>query len=284
MMVSAICRLCAVFSEVLKMRNIHRAIIPMLVIAAFLLISCSRDLPPQPVKATLRRPDEAFLKYGEDHTSYVELNKINSSVWTHTSYRDSKGSLEPSNGLVVLTDEGLVLIDTPWTDNQMESLDKLCKESFNVGFKEAIITHAHEDRMGGGNYLKKHNIRINSLKRVSDNAARLGFVEPDNILEGDHTVVSVDDTDFELFFPGEGHTVDNTVVWIERYNLLFAGCMVIEQGVTSLGNIGEANLDEWPNALNTILERYEDIAVVVPGHGQWGDKSLVEYTLGLFEE
>jgi metallo-beta-lactamase class B len=96
--------------------------------------------------------------------------------------------------------------------------------------------------------------------------------------------VTIDDTDFEIFFPGEGHTDDNTVVWIKRYELLFAGCIVKEQGVTSLGNIGDANLKEWPNALNKLLERYEDIAIVVPGHGQWGDKTLIEYTLGLFEE
>ena len=266
------------------MNRNHRAIILVLAIAAFLLISCSQDLPPQPVKPTLTRPDEAFLKYGEDHTSIVEMNKINNSVWTHTTYRDYRGSLEPSNGLVVLTDEGLVLIDTPWTDKQMESLDKLCKESFNIGFTEAIVTHAHEDRMGGGNYLKENNIKITSLKRVSDKATKLGFVVPDNILEGDEAVVTIDDTDFEIFFPGEGHTDDNTVVWIKRYELLFAGCIVKGQGVTSLENIGDANLKEWPNALNKLLGRYEDIAIVVPGHGQWGDKTLIEYTLGLFEE
>lgn len=260
-----------------------------LALAAFFIISCtgekSQPSTPKPTeKIDLKIPDEAFLKIGEDASNIVEMSKINQSVWIHTTYSNYNGSLVPSNGLVVLTDNGLVLVDTPWTDKQMESLDKLCRESFNIGIGKAIVTHAHADRIGGAGYLRKAGVSVTSLKRVADKAAELGFVVPDDVIEGDEALVEVDDTQFEIYFPGEGHTSDNTVVWIKKYDLLFAGCIVKEQGVTSLGNISEANLDEWPKSLNKLVERYESVAIVVPGHGQWGDKSLIDYTLGLFEE
>jgi metallo-beta-lactamase class B len=232
----------------------------------------------------INRPDESFLKYGNDYADIVELSKINNSVWVHTSYYDYNGSLTPSNGLVVVTEEGLVLVDTPWTDTQMESLDKLAHEYFNCGFVNAVITHAHIDRIGGAGYLRKSGIPATCLERVATRAKELGFTVPDDVIRADEHRFEVDGTEFEIYYPGEGHTIDNTVVWIDRYNLLFAGCMTKEHGAMSLGNTGEANIEAWPVSLGNLLDRYENIEIVVPGHGQWGDKSLIDYTLGLFGE
>lgn len=235
-------------------------------------------------KIEIKRPDESFLKYGEDISNIVEMNKINNSVWVHTSYYDYNGSLSPSNGLVVVTNEGIVLVDTPWTDKQMESLDKLVQENFNCGIKDAVITHAHTDRIGGAAYLLGKNIKITCLNRVAKRAKELGFTVPDDVIDADEYQFTVGDIDFELYYPGGGHTIDNTVLWIKKYNLLFAGCIVKEHGAISLGNTSEADVVAWPDSLNNILTRYENIEVVVPGHGQWGDKSLIDYTLGLFTD
>lgn len=237
-----------------------------------------------PKQEPLKKPDESFLKYGDTNETIVELTKINNSVWVHTSYTEENGSLIPSNGLVVLTDKNLVLIDTPWTELQMESLDKLAHEAFNGTFKSAIISHAHVDRIGGASYLRKKKIPITSLDNVAKKAEEKGFVVPDQISKGDNVTLKIDNTDFEIFYPGEGHTTDNTVVWIEKYNLLFAGCLVKQYGADSLGDITEANLEKWPETIKALQEKYPDTEVVVPGHGQWGDTTLMDYTLELLEE
>ncbi|MCX7773587.1 MAG: subclass B1 metallo-beta-lactamase [Clostridia bacterium] len=247
------------------------------------LAGCQAQAQPKKDEK-LKRPNESFLKYGDTNDTIVELNKINNSVWVHTTYYDLNGSLTPSNGLVVLTDTGVVLIDTPWTDKQTESLDKLLKESFNAKIKEAIITHAHVDRIGGAGYLEKKKIPVASLEVVAKMAQKKGFTVPDQVSKGDSVVLNIDKTDFELYYPGEGHTADNTVVWIDKYKVLFGGCLIKEHGANNLGSIGEANLDMWPQSIQAVKDKYPQAEIVVPGHGQWGDASLIDYTLELFDE
>lgn len=265
------------------MRAIRVGALLLLMISCMILTGCGKTEEKKEI-IDIKKPDESFLKYGNDSSDIVEMNKINNSVWVHTSYFDYNGSLTPSNGLVVVTSEGLVLIDTPWTDKQMESLDKLVQENFNCGFKDAVITHAHIDRIGGAAYLRGKNIKITSLERVAKRAEELGFTVPDDVINADEYQLTVGDTDFDVYFPGEGHTIDNTVVWIKKYNLLFAGCIAKEHGAISLGDLNEANIKAWPDSLNSILAKYENIEIVVPGHGQWGDKSLIDYTLGLLTD
>ena len=266
------------------MKMILKVGVVMLLLQLCLLIAGCNEKPIKQDIVEIKRPSESFLKYGDDATTIVEMNKINNDVWVHTSYYDYNGSLTPSNGLVIVTDDGLVLVDTPWTDKEMESLDKLIHENFNCGLKEAVITHAHIDRIGGAGYLKAKGIKTTCLERVAVKAEELGFTAPDNVIKSDEYQFEIGDTELEIYFPGEGHTVDNTVVWIKKYNLLFAGCIVKEHGVISLGLIGEANMEEWPNSLNNLLTHFENIEIVVPGHGEWGDESLIDYTLGLFDK
>lgn len=263
--------------------KVIRQLAGVLVIALYLLAAgCTEQALNDPYIG-VKRPDEAFLKYGEEFTDIVELFKINDSVWVHTSYDEISGVLTPHNGLVVVTDQGLVLIDAPWTKKQMDSLEKLALQHFNSGFADAIITDAEPDQMDGIYCLADKGIRVTCLERVAGKADKLGC-EPDTVLEGDEASVTCGDTDFEIYYPGECCSDDCTIVWIGKYNLLFAGDFVKEYGAHSLGQSGKAGSRTWPESLNNILSHYDNIEIVVPGHGQWGDATLIDYTLGLFEE
>lgn len=256
----------------------------LLAITFLMLAAGCGERPEEGQTIELKRPDEAFLKYGEEYTDIVELSRINDSVWVHTSYYEIGDALTSVNGLVVLTDNGLVLINAPWTANQMESLEKLALEQFNSGITEAIVTDADPDHAGGLSCLEEKGIGITCLDRVAKKARELGLFEPKTVLEGDEARVNFGDLDFEIFFPGESCSEDDTIVWIDKYDLLFADNIVKEYGAHSLGVSAQAKRTAWIDSLSRITDRYEDIDIVIPGHGQWGDASLIEYTLELLEE
>jgi metallo-beta-lactamase class B len=44
---------------------------------------------------------------------------------------------------------------------------------------------------------------------------------------------------------------------------------------------GDADIKEWPRSLNNILKKFPQSRIVVPGHGAWGDLSLIHHTLKL---
>ena len=227
--------------------------------------------------------EEQVLKSGSEDSSYVELNKIKDIIWVHTTYADYNGYRTPSNGLVIETSGGLVMIDTPWNNEQTKELIKLTKSKFNKNFTLAIITHAHEDRIGGINMLLENKIDVKSTILTSQLAEQYGYKKPTPSLDSDPNI-KIGDASIEVFYPGEGHSEDNIVVWIPKDKVLFGGCIVKDQNSESLGSTKDANLEQWPISLNRVLEKYHDADAVIPGHGNWGSIELINHTLELLKQ
>ena len=89
------------------------------------------------------------------------LEKIADGVWIHKSYE----IIEPwgpilSQGLVVqpYASADILLIDTAWTNADTENLIALIKSELGAIPATAIITHAHNDKMGGIETLHKYGV------------------------------------------------------------------------------------------------------------------------------
>ncbi|MBM7616241.1 subclass B1 metallo-beta-lactamase [Alkaliphilus hydrothermalis] len=214
----------------------------------------------------------------DDH--YVELTKINDHIWVHTTYENYNGYKAASNGVVAVTSKGLVLIDTPWNNEQTKELIKLTKSIFNKDITIAIITHAHADRIGGIRTLLENNIEVRSTSMTALEAEKNGFEKPEPTLD-EESVITVGDLDMDIFYPGEGHSVDNITVWFPKYKILFGGCLIKSLESENLGSIEDANLQQWPSSVEKVLGKYGDAEVVIPGHGKWGSIQLVRHTLEL---
>jgi glyoxylase-like metal-dependent hydrolase (beta-lactamase superfamily II) len=68
-----------------------------------------------------------------------------------------------------------------------------------------------------------------------------------------------------------GHTQDETIVYLPRQKVLFTGDNVCTLGIP---NLSESSLQGWFEALK-LMERL-DIDVVVPGHGEVGNKDCIK--------
>ena len=120
-------------------------------------------------------------------------------------------------------------------------------------------------------------IKVVSRIETVEEARKNGFSLPEAELE-DQSTIKIGDTEIETFYPGEGHTSDNIVVWLPQSKVLFGGCLVKPMNAKDLGNIKEANVDEWPNSIDRVIKQYPKIEVVIPGHGAYGAVELLEYT------
>lgn len=241
-------------------------------------ITSKEDAIPQKV-----RPDGDFITSGTDDSNYIELSKINEDIWIHTSYQQYEGYRTPSNGLIVITSEGTVLIDTPWSNDQTKELIKLLKEEYKEEIELAIITHAHTDRIGGIDTLLEHKIDVRSTKLTEEEADKNGFQKPSPVLDN-NPLIEVGDTSIEVYYPGEGHTIDNITVWLPEYKVLFGGCLIKSLSSRDLGSIADANVSQWPESVQNVKDKYPDTKVVIPGHGKSGGVELIDHTLNLLNE
>ncbi len=224
-----------------------------------------------------------FYKSGSNDSNYVELKKINDNIFLHITYEQIGGSTYPSNGLIIVTSKQLILVDTPWNNSQTKELFKLSKEVFEKDFHTAIVTHAHDDRIGGIDILLENKIDVWATELTIKEAEKNGFSSPNFIL-GNEEKINIDDFQIETFYPGKGHSPDNIVVYIPKYELLFGGCLIKSLQAKTRGSIKDADLQQWPLSVQKVLEKYCDSKIVIPGHGEHGDIGLLKHTIELLNK
>ena len=86
------------------------------------------------------------------------------------------------------------------------------------------------------------------------------------------------------YYFGAGHTLDNIVTWIPSENILLGGCMVREFNAKGLGNIADADLNEWLKTIDKVMGKFKTAKIVIPGHGQFGGLELLQHTRELLTE
>lgn len=232
------------------------------------------------------RPVLLILFITTAHTlayAQLEVKKLVKNVWVHTSYNTFKGTTYPSNGLIISTSDGVVLIDKAWGDEQTKQLLAWVKDNLKQPVKMCIVTHAHDDRMGGISVLQKQNIAVFSSAQTAQLAAAQNLGKPDSSLQLNQPF-SVGEQKLVAFYPGAGHTVDNLVIYLPQQKVLFGGCLVKDAKAIDLGNTADADLSNWPKAIQQVQQEFPKAKLVVPGHGQWSDQIALTHTLHLLQQ
>jgi metallo-beta-lactamase class B len=172
------------------------------------------------------------------------------------------------------------MIDTPWNDAQTERVFGEVRRSFAVPITQVIVTHAHDDNMGGlgaahrlGAASYASDLTVELAKAAGKAVPQVSFAE--------ELKLTAAGTSVELYYPGPGHALDNIVVYLSEWATLFGGCLIKAADAQSLGNTADADVPRWAGSVEAVAQRYPGAAVVVPGHGSPGGPSLLTHTIGL---
>lgn len=215
------------------------------------------------------------------------VTPIAQRVYVHTTYSMYQGEPVPSNGLIINTVDGVVLIDTGWdtkddTDNTQQLL-RWVADSLHQPVRLCIVTHSHDDKVGGISALRKAGVRVISTPLTAQKTVQAGYESPEGILPND-TTFTIGQVPIQTYFPGAGHTSDNIVVWLPNQQILHGGCFVKSVSAFGLGYIGEANLSEWGNSVRRVMNQFGTAKLVIPGHEEWTDTKSLEHTLQLLSK
>jgi len=210
------------------------------------------------------------------------ITQISENSFEHTSFLQTQdfGNV-PCNGLIVRNSNEVIVFDTPTNDKSSEELIKWINGSLHATINAIIPTHFHDDCLGGLNMFHKHAIPSYSYTKTVELAKENNFVVPKNSFN-DSLILKVGDEKIITTFFGEGHTKDNVVGYFPSENILFGGCLIKELDANK-GYLGDSNAAAWSNTVEKIKTAYPDVKIVVPGHGEYGDKKLLDYTIDLFK-
>jgi glyoxylase-like metal-dependent hydrolase (beta-lactamase superfamily II) len=188
----------------------------------------------------------------------------------------------PNAGFVV-TGDGVVVVDALASPRQGEQLLRTIREITDQPVKWLILTHHHPDHHFGAVVLRKAGARviahpdrrvlaaeggedalIADWVRVVGLDAMRGFEFADT---PDRPVTVVDtlrlgQKTIVITHPGAGHSAGDLLIWLPKERVLFAGDVLVEDGVSM---VVDGNADELLRVLGRVDSMH--VAVVVPGHG-----------------
>lgn len=212
------------------------------------------------------------------------MQKVTSNIWTDTTLRGCNPSM-------VLTSDGVVVIDTPQLPTKAVAMRQEAESHGNIRY--LINTEHHVDHIFGNYYFRGVD-EIVHHQGVADN-----FMEVTPSLDSfdyAHEAVPTDDPDGEAIFPdretyfddpgratitftgdltlavGEhnfellhtpGHTPGQIAVHVPEERVVFTGDTIFSECQTWLMG---SNVTEWLAALDRIAAL--DVDWVVPGHGE----------------
>ena len=214
----------------------------------------------------------------------IEILEISPNTYIHQSYVDmDKWGRVGANGLVLRTADGVVIIDTPWNNEQAEQLINWIEQNWKEKIAAIVVTHFHNDNAGGLEAFHKAEIPSFGLEMTQQILEDQKLAAPVETFT-DSLILNIGKYNIELYYPGGGHSKDNIVVWIQENKVLFGGCIVKAQKQNNLGNTKDADLKAWPNSLKKLELKYSDANYVIPGHGPAGGPELITHTINLFSE
>lgn len=188
-----------------------------------------------------------------------------------------------TNGIIAETEKGVVMTDAGWDTAQARELLDLVAARIGKPVVFCIVTHFHMDRVGGAALFKARGIKIVSTSYTASLAIKEGHAAPDGVLPPD-TMFTVDGLQLVCYYPGPGHAPDNIVVWFPSQKVLFGGCFIKSADATSLGNMSDADVKEWPLSLHKVQQRFPDRKYTIAGHDNWNMANSLEHTLQLLGE
>lgn len=213
---------------------------------------------------------------------------------------------------VLVGDNKGVLIDTPNETTGTKSLVEWINTKFGNLELVAINTGFHYDNLGGNEYLYSKNIKIYgaglTARLIEENAdkskdivleytskkedkkyfqafSNVNFLPPtDTFAINDGLNLKINGETFDVYFPGETHTIDNVVVYLKSKKVLFGGCMILSMNHKRPGYIADANMIEWPKSVEIVKDKFKEAKIVIPGHGDWGDIQLLSRTIDVLNK
>lgn len=221
-------------------------------------------------------------KHLEHSSPDLNISKLSEHCYLHTSYLDTESfGKVPCNGLIVVKNDRAIIYDTPTTDSvSSELIDILSAKGIMID--GVVSTHFHVDCLGGLRAFHEAGIPSYGNIRTIEFAKRDSVIAPINPIN-DSMRIKMEGLELLVGFYGEGHTKDNMIAYIPEDKVMFGGCLVKSNGAGK-GNLADANIEAWPKSIERVRERFPDVDVVVPGHGEPGDIGLLNYTQDLFHE
>jgi glyoxylase-like metal-dependent hydrolase (beta-lactamase superfamily II) len=180
------------------------------------------------------------------------------------------------------TKEGYIVVDSQFANNAKNLTDELKKNDEPV-FKLLINTHHHLDHSGGnilfkdivGNILAHENSKINQEKVAVERKIEDKQLYPDQTY-ADYHRRKVGNETVALYYFGAGHTNGDSIVHLEKANVVHMGDLVFNKIYPNIDRNAGASIKNWIHVLDKAYKKFNKKTKFICGHGQKPEDVIVD--------
>jgi glyoxylase-like metal-dependent hydrolase (beta-lactamase superfamily II) len=259
--------------------KIFASIFALLVIAFILLATFTSRVAPITESVVTTNGESVYAPVDVD----MKLEKVGEHSW----YVKGKAGIATdnagfiSNAGVVITDEGVVVVDSLGTPSLAHKLVQEIRKITDKPIVKVLVTHYHADHIYGLQVFKELGAEIIApagvYEYIDSEAASSRLEERRFSLDpwvNDQTVIVIPDRiidksesftlggiKFILDVVGKAHSDGDMTVYVENDRILYSGDIIFEGRVPLLGG----NSKHWLEALKKMEAQNPN--AIVPGHG-----------------
>lgn len=218
--------------------------------------------------------------FGQTENPKLKITPLTGDFYIYTTYSIYEGSPVPANGMYLVTNDGVVVFDTPWDTSQFQPLFDSIKLKHHTDVKICIATHWHSDRTEGLEYYKQKGIKTYTTSLTDEWSKKNNKKRAEYLMTKD-TVFNIGPYSFETYYPGEGHTTDNIIVWFKDEKILYGGCLIKGDDAENLGYLGDANKTAYYATLKNVQKKCRHPKYIIVSHSDWDNNRSLNHSIKL---
>lgn len=222
----------------------------------------------------------AACLWGQGPEAKLDIAHLTGDFYIYSTYNDYKGNKIPAHGMYLVTDQGVFLFDTPWDTSQFQPLLDSIASRHHQTVHWCIATHWHDDRTQGLEYYRAKGIETYTT-RLTDSLCKVHDMKRAAYLMESDTAFQIGGYSFEVYYPGEGHTADNIILWFAKEKILYGGCLIKGAAAVDLGYLGDANVSAYEATLNKVKRKCPQPKYIVVSHHDWRDNGSLKHSIRL---
>jgi glyoxylase-like metal-dependent hydrolase (beta-lactamase superfamily II) len=200
-------------------------------------------------------------------------------------YVQGSGVTGVSNGGLIVGDEAAIAVDALFVPSMTRKYVRAIRKATKNPVSHLINTHHHIDHIGGNQFFARSEIvaHVNCreemirvgipvervrrfIPQFADEIADIRLTLPETVYAGQMTLYQGERA-IELLYMGPAHTPDDTLVYLPKEKVLFAGDVAFHYVVPGPF---DCHVSGWIRVADRIADM--DVDVIVPGHGPIGMK------------
>jgi len=221
--------------------------------------------------------------FGQAENAKLKISHLTGDFYIYTTYNTYQESQVPANGMYLITNDGVVMFDTPWDTTQFQPLLDSIKLKHNKSVVLCFATHWHSDKTAGLEYYRQQGIKTYTTALTDELSKKNNKKRAEFIMAND-TVFHAGQYAFETYYPGQGHTEDNIVIWFKQEKILYGGCLIKGADDENLGYLGDGNITAYASTLKNVQKKCRKPAFIIIAHSDWKNKNSLNHSIKMAKE